>query len=98
LDTGLIPADLRKAAYQALAYLPNLKVVGQDKDLDGRPGEAFGLVDGKTLSEITIDPNTGEYLGSRDVLVKDWNGIKTGTVLGSSTLTTKVVAGLGRTS
>ena len=98
LDTGLIPADLRKAAYQALAYLPNLEVVGQDKDLDGRPGEAFGLVDGKTLSEIIIDPNTGEYLGSRDVLVKDMDGMKAGTVLGSSTLTTKVVTGLGHTS
>jgi hypothetical protein len=96
LDTGLIPADLRKAVFQALAYLPALKIVGQDVDLDGRHGEAFGIVHDSQLEEVVIDTATGQYLGSRTVLTADWHGIKAGTQLWSSSLTTKVVGAMGQ--
>ncbi|MEV6606247.1 CU044_5270 family protein [Kutzneria sp. NPDC051319] len=96
LETGLISADLRKAVFQALAYLPTLKVVGTATDLDGRQGEAFGLVVDSQLHEMIIDTATGEYLGARTVLVNDWHGIKAGTVLGGSTLTSKVVGAMGQ--
>ncbi|WP_043725737.1 CU044_5270 family protein [Kutzneria sp. 744] len=96
LDTGLIPADLRKAVFQALAYLPNLKVADKVADFDGRRGEGFGIVTDSQLHELVIDTATGQYLGSRAVLVNDWQGIKAGTVLGSSSLTTKVVGAMGQ--
>ncbi|MFC0541260.1 CU044_5270 family protein [Kutzneria chonburiensis] len=96
LDTGLIPTDLRKAVFQALAYLPDLKVVGQDVDLDGRHGQAFGLVHDSQLEELIIDTTTGQYLGSRVVLTADWHGIKAGTQLSSTSLTTKVVDAMGQ--
>jgi hypothetical protein len=96
LDTGLIPADLRKAVFQALAYLPDLKIVGHDVDLAGRQGEAFGIEHDSQLEEVVIDTATGQYLGSRTVLTADWQGIKAGTVLSSSTLTTKVVTAMGQ--
>ena len=38
---------------------------------------------------------TGEYLGSRTVLAKDAWGLKRGQVIGTTSVTTKVVAGLG---
>jgi hypothetical protein len=96
LDSGLIPADLRKAVFQALAYLPKLQVVDKEADLDGRPGQAFGMLDDNQLDELIIDTTTGQYLGSRETLVRDWQGIKAGTVLSSSSLTTKVVDAMGR--
>ena len=96
LDSGLIPADLRKAVFQALAYLPNLKIVGHDVDLAGRHGEAFGIEHDSRLEEVVIDTATGQYLGSRAVLTADWQGLKAGTVLSSSTLTTKVVTAMGQ--
>jgi hypothetical protein len=96
LDSGLIPADLRKAVFEALAYLPKLQVVAQEADLDGRQGQAFGLLDGAQLHELIIDTKTGQYLGTRQVLVTDWQGIKAGTVLWSSSLTTKVVNAMGQ--
>ena len=96
LGTGLIPADLRKAVFQAMAYLPNLKIVGQDVDLDGRHGQAFGVEHDSHLEELIIDTATGQYLGSRVVLTADWQGIKAGTQLSSSSLTTKVVGAMGQ--
>lgn len=96
LNTGLIPADLRKAVFQALAYLPNLKIVGQDVDLDGRHGQAFGVEHDSQLEELIIDTATGQYLGSRTVVTADWHGIKAGTQLWSSALTTKVVGAMGQ--
>lgn len=96
LDSGLIPADLRKAVFQALAYLPNLKIVGQDVDLAGRHGEAFGIEHDSQLEEVVIDTTTGQYLGSRTVMTADLHGVKAGTVLWSTSLTTKVVGAMGQ--
>jgi hypothetical protein len=96
LDSGLIPADLRKAVFQALAYLPNLEVTDKAEDFDGRTGEGFGIVHDSRLEEVVIDTATGQYLGSRTVLTADWQGLKAGTQLWSSSLTTKVVDAMGR--
>jgi hypothetical protein len=100
LESGLIPADMRKAVYRALTYLPSLRVIGKATDLDGRPGVALGVADSETNSwtdEIIINPTTGQYLGFRTVATADWDGIKSGTVIGNSAVTTKVVGGLGQT-
>jgi len=96
LDTGLIPADLRKAVFQALAYLPNLKVLDGQTDFDGRSGTGFGLVVDSTQYELIIDPATGTYLGWKESLVADLHGLKSGTVVNTSSLTTKVVGAMGQ--
>ncbi|HEY0495471.1 MAG TPA: hypothetical protein VGD48_06970 [Kutzneria sp.] len=93
LDSGLIPADLRKAVFQALAYLPNLEVTDKAEDFDGRTGEGFGIVHDSQLEEVVIATATGQYLGSRTA---DRQGLKAGTQLWSSSLTTKVVDAMGR--
>jgi hypothetical protein len=100
LESGLIPADLRKAVFQALTYLPMLHVIGNVTDLDGRPGVALGVTDnsdGPQVDEIIINPTTGQYLGSRWVMTRDWDGLKAGTVVYNSAVTTKVVGSLGQT-
>ncbi len=96
LDTGLIPADLRKAVFQALAYLPNLQVLGGQTDFDGRPGTGFGLVDDATQHELIIDPATGAYLGWKELLVRDSKGLNAGTLVNASSVTTKVVGAMGQ--
>ncbi|QUQ63451.1 CU044_5270 family protein [Kutzneria sp. CA-103260] len=96
LDTGLIPADLRKAVFQALAYLPNLQVLGGQADFDGRSGTGFGLVDDATQYELIIDPATGTYLGWKEMQVRDAKGLKAGTVVNATALSTKVVGAMGQ--
>lgn len=97
LATGMIPADLRAAVFKALTHLADLEVTDQVADLNGRKGTALGITVENTSHQIIIDAANGDYLGSRDVLVKAWSGMAAGTVLGSSSVTTKVVGGLGAT-
>ncbi|MEV6237024.1 CU044_5270 family protein [Lentzea sp. NPDC051838] len=98
LDTGLYPAEVRSAVYKALAHLPGLEVVDQAATIDGRTGTALGLTSYGTSYQIVVNPNTGEYLGSRAVQAEDEHGLKAGTVTSSSSVTTKVVSAMGATS
>ncbi|MFC0429871.1 CU044_5270 family protein [Kutzneria buriramensis] len=98
LDTGLIPAELRKSVYEALAYVPALQIVDDTADLDGRRGTAFGVTQGRDSVQLVIDTRTGAYLGSRELLARDWAGVKAGTVTSSSSLTSRVVGAMGSTS
>ncbi len=43
LNTGVIPADLRAALYQAAALIPGLTVVESEATLDGRTGVSLGM-------------------------------------------------------
>ena len=78
------------------AYLPNLKVLDGQADFAGRPGTGFGLVADSTQYELIIDPATGTYLGWKEYLVGDWHGLPAGTVVNTSSLTTKVVGAMGQ--
>ncbi|GLY53028.1 hypothetical protein [Lentzea sp. NBRC 102530] len=98
LGTGAYPAHVRAAVYQALSYLPGLEVAEKAAVLDGRTGTALGVTERETTEQIVIDQTTGEYLGSRTVLAKDAWGLKQGQVIGTTSVTTKVVAGMGLAS
>ncbi|MFD4638925.1 CU044_5270 family protein [Lentzea sp. NPDC058436] len=98
LDTGMYPADVRAAVFQALTHLPGLEVVDRAAVLDDRTGTALGLTEHGITEQIVIRPDTGEYLGSRSVQAEAAHGIKAGTVIGTSSLTAKVVSGMGQTS
>lgn len=96
LRTGLLPADLRAALYEALTYVSGLEVTERRANLDGVRGTALGMTDGKTRQEIIIDPATGRFIGEREVQEAD--GIaKAGTVTGWSSVTSAVVEGQGTT-
>ena len=95
LDTGVYPAQVRASVYKALTYLPKLEIVEEAAVIDSRSGTALGVTENETTEQIVIDRATGEYLGSRTVLAKDAWGLKRGQVIGTTSVTTKVVAGLG---
>ncbi|PSL52177.1 hypothetical protein B0I31_1144 [Saccharothrix carnea] len=95
LRSGLIGADLRAALYRALTRLPGLEVTERQANLDGRVGIALGVDDGDRRHDIIIDPETGLFLGERQV-VTDWLGeFDTGTVVSFTSVTTGVVDTIG---
>ncbi|MFI6099394.1 hypothetical protein ACIA8G_27885 [Lentzea sp. NPDC051213] len=96
LDTGMYPAEVRSATYKALTYLPGLEIVDRTAVLDSREGTALGITTGDTTVQIVVNPETGDYLGSRMVQARDANGLKAGTVFSLTSVTTKVVSGIGQ--
>ncbi|MDX3662177.1 hypothetical protein PV646_33155 [Streptomyces sp. ID05-26A] len=96
LDTGVYPAQVRSSVYKALSYLPRLEIVEKAAVIDSRSGTAFGVTENETTEQIVIDQTTGEYLGSRTVLAKDAWGLKQGQVIGTTSVTTRVVSAVGQ--
>ncbi|MBW4715877.1 CU044_5270 family protein [Saccharothrix obliqua] len=99
LRTGLMPADLRPGWYRALAQLDGVKVYDEAATLDGRTGVAIGIDTEAERRDLIVDPKTGEFIGERTVAgpKPHYSWIKAGTVLGYSSITTKVVDGIGQT-
>ena len=91
LRSGLLPADLRAALYRALTYLPTLEITERTTTLDGHTGTALGITAAGEQREIVIDPATGTFIGERQRLVKDRDGIPAGTIIGSSTVRYDIV-------
>ncbi|CCH35267.1 CU044_5270 family protein [Actinosynnema sp. NPDC047251] len=99
LRAGLMPADLRAGWYRALATLDGVKVYDEAATLDGRTGIAIGLEDEQERRDLIVDPATGDFIGERSVAGPKPSGawIPPGTVTGFSSITTKVVNGIGQT-
>lgn len=95
LRSGLIPADLRAAMYRALGKLPGLEITDKLANLDGRSGIAYGMNDGTTRQEIIVDPDTGAFIGERETLARDTDGMAAGTVMSYSSVTSAVVDAMG---
>ncbi|WP_370943808.1 CU044_5270 family protein [Amycolatopsis sp. cg5] len=91
LSTGAVPADLREALYRALIKTPDLKVTDQVANLDGRKGVALGVPTYKARWEIIVDPDTGEFIGERQVQTESQAGFPAGTVIASSSVRVSVV-------
>lgn len=96
LERGFFPAKIRSALYRALAMMPDIAITEGQATLDGREGTAFAVPGGTDRIEIIVDPETGEFIGRRDVLVKPKWGIKPGTVMSTSAVTTAVVDKIGQ--
>ena len=91
LRSGIVPADLRAAFYEAAALIPGVTIVESQATLDGRTGVAIGRDEGSIeRQEIIIDPSTGLYIGERLVTLAGMNEIPSGTVVSWSAVTTSV--------
>jgi hypothetical protein len=91
LRSGLLPADLRAALYRALTYLPTLKITERTATLDGQTGTALGISAAGEQQEIIIDSATGAFIGERQRLTEDQDGIPAGTTIESSTVRYDIV-------
>ncbi len=95
LRTGRLPADLRAALYRAIAMIPGIEITDQVANLDGRTGVAYGMAAGATRQDIIIDPETGEFIGEREVLTKADGELEAGTVLTYTAVSTGVSDRIG---
>lgn len=94
LRTGVVPADVRAALYDAVAGIPGVKITDQAATLDGQTGIAFGRDENNGVrQEIIIDPKTGQMIGERQVLLRDnlLPGVPAGESMGWTTVRTTVV-------
>ncbi|CAL9539845.1 hypothetical protein SUDANB95_04174 [Actinosynnema sp. ALI-1.44] len=95
LRSGLVRSDVRANIYKALAKLPGLQVTEQQANLGGRLGTALGIDDGDLRQDIIIDPETGQFIGERQVTTSDMDQFKAGTVLSFTAVETGVVERMG---
>ena len=81
LRDNLVPPGVQAAIYRALPRIPGVQLQRDAVDAAGRHGVAFARVhDGHVRAEIILDPQTYQYLGWRQIVVKDF--VPNGTVNG----------------
>lgn len=82
INEQLVPARTAAALYRAAAKIPGVVVVENSQDATGRTGLALARVDERygERTELVFDRTTFAYLGSRGVQIKEYNGVKPGTV------------------
>lgn len=93
LRTGVIPADLRAAFYQAAALIPGVDVTDGQAMVDGRTGIAIGIPGpgGVSRNDLIIDPVSGMVIGEQIVLLQDHDGAAAGTIESWRSVRTSVV-------
>ncbi|WP_320514721.1 CU044_5270 family protein [Curtobacterium sp. CFBP9011] len=94
LGTGMVPADLRSAMYQVLAKIPGTTITHDTVTLDGRKGIGIGRDEAARQgehSEIVIDPQSGDFIGTRTLVGSGNPTLPEGTVFDSTAVTTTVV-------
>jgi hypothetical protein len=73
LRDNLVPPGVQAAIYRALPRIPGVQLQRDAVDAAGRHGVAFARVhDGHVRAEIILDPQTYQYLGWRQIVVKDF--------------------------
>jgi hypothetical protein len=95
LRSGRVPANVRANLYRALSYVPALEITDRAANLDGQVGMALGVSRAGHQQEMIIDPNTGQFIGERDITVAGFQGVPPGTVTGYSSMSTAVVDKIG---
>ncbi len=91
LRTGEVPGDLRSAMYDALALVPGIVITEHQTTLDGRTGTAIGVRSRGDLDSVVIDPETGDYLGERQLQTVDVGPVPAGTVIDQTSVRVSVV-------
>ncbi|MEV0802697.1 CU044_5270 family protein [Kribbella sp. NPDC050281] len=68
MASGIAPADLRAALYQAARKIPGIQLQADAVNLDGKTGRAIGRVQYLGVrQDLIIEPKTGRFLGLREV-------------------------------
>jgi hypothetical protein len=68
LLASLVPPEVERSVYQAIALIPGVTVVHNTVDLEGRPAIAINYrADGWRDDQLLLDPRTYAYLGERQV-------------------------------
>jgi len=62
-----LPADLRAALYRVAARLPDVELLGDVRDVEGRAGVGVAQDDDGRRRELVFDPETSELLSERTV-------------------------------
>lgn len=93
LRSGVVPADLRAAFYQAAALIPGVEIMENQATLNGRTGVAIGRTEpsNQTRQELIIDPETGLFLGERQIQLAEQWGYPAGTATAWTAVVTSVV-------
>lgn len=94
LRTGVAPADVRAALYEAAAGIPGVEITEQVANLEGSTGISIGRVESADNSrqDLIIDTQTGALIGEREVALTDegW-GFPAGTTTSFTAVRTSVV-------
>lgn len=93
LATGLVPADLRAALFEALALIPGVSSTADVENYDGKLGIAIGRTEflrGGQRQEIIVDPATGLVIGERDLYTVAVFGFGVNEVVGHTAIETTV--------
>jgi hypothetical protein len=92
LRTGLVPPPVQAALYRALLLDPDTSLEQPVANADGRAGVAL-TAEANLRSEILINPDTGLFIGERDLLTHDDPDLDlpTGTLITLTALTTTPV-------
>jgi RNA polymerase sigma-70 factor (ECF subfamily) len=93
LRTGVTPADVRAALYEAAAGIPGVEITEQAANLEGRTGISIGRVESADNSrqDLIIDTETGALIGERRVALSEGWGFPAGTTTGFTAVRTSVV-------
>jgi hypothetical protein len=95
LRSGVVPAEIRAALYNAAAMIPGVEITEKQANLNGATGIAIGRLEtvNGIRQDLIIDPNTGQLMGERQVLTRGYGPdyFPVGTVIGWTAITTTVV-------
>ncbi|MEV5951321.1 CU044_5270 family protein [Streptomyces sp. NPDC051993] len=91
LSEQIAPSATSAALYRVAARIPGVELVPKTTDADNRQGIAIAFTQGSTRHEWIFDKDTYTYLGQCQVLVKEEDGLKPGTVVGQTTVVERAV-------
>ncbi|RSM82173.1 hypothetical protein DMH04_26170 [Kibdelosporangium aridum] len=93
-----VPADVRRAIYQALSYHPWIRVSTDARTRDGRAAVSLTIDNLETTRSVVllVDPANGLLIGTREIrMVDDFPDARAGSVAGETTTHWAVVNGIG---
>lgn len=93
LRAGNVPSDLRAAGYEAITMIEGVEVTEKVANLNGQSGIAIGRHEPSRdyRHDIIIDPETGRFIGERELAVRDAHAVPAGALWSWTAVTTSVV-------
>ncbi|AZI56881.1 hypothetical protein EH165_00550 [Nakamurella antarctica] len=96
LGSGALPSKVQSVLFEAMAMIPGLAITERTANLDGQIGTALGYDDGDVRQDVIVDVASGTYIGQRQVLTQDRDGVPAGSTITYSSVTAQVVGSSGQ--